>query len=77
MSFHTASVTGTCERTLNTGIGAVRLVVSNLTAVEALAGQSATFGLVGTVAGKVTSLLASIAEVSLGACGWLLGHAIG
>jgi hypothetical protein len=56
---------GAIERTINTLVGTVYLVVTDLTAVEALAGEtSATLRLVRAVAGEVTGLFAAIKDVS-------------
>jgi len=60
-----AGVAGSAEGTLNTLIGAVCLVVTDLAAVEALASETAALGLVGALPGEVASLAASVLEVSM------------
>lgn len=57
MAFLVAEVAGAGESTLDAGIGAVGLVVANLAAVVALAGE--TSGLVGTLTSEVTFLIAA------------------
>jgi hypothetical protein len=64
---------GAVEGTLNALVGAISLVVTDLTAVEALAGETAAaLGLVGAVAGEMAGLLANtacaIASVAAASC---------
>jgi hypothetical protein len=65
MTLYTAGVAGSVEGTLDTLIGAVRLVVTDLAAVEALSSETAALGLVGAFTGEVTSLVAALIEVSM------------
>jgi hypothetical protein len=64
VTLDTAGVASARERTLDTLVGAVSLVVANLAAVEALAGETVTFMLVGAVAGKVAGLAAAACTIS-------------
>jgi hypothetical protein len=54
------SVAGAVERTLDALVGTVRLVVADLSAVVALAGETATLRLVRAFAGKVAGLVAAV-----------------
>jgi len=62
-----AKLAGALERALNTLIGTVRLIVTDLAAVEALASEaaSAALRLIRAVASEVTGLLAAIGIVSV------------
>lgn len=66
MTLLVAEFAGAIERTLDTLIGTVRLVVTDLAAVEALASEAASTALrlLRAVAGEVTGLLAAIKFVS-------------
>jgi hypothetical protein len=65
MALKTAEIAGACERALDTRIGAVRLVVTDLAAVVALASEAATLRSGGTLAGEMAGLIAA-AVVSVG-----------
>jgi hypothetical protein len=60
VALDTAEVASAVEGTLDALVGAVRLVVADLTAVEALAGQTAALGLVGTLTSEVADLVAAV-----------------
>lgn len=60
MAFLIARVAGTREGTLNTRIGTISLVVSNFTAVVALASEATTFRLVRAFTGEMAGLVAAI-----------------
>jgi hypothetical protein len=60
MTINSAGVASARERTLDARVGVIRLVVTDLTAVVALAGEAAALGLVGLVA-CVASTSAGIA----------------
>jgi hypothetical protein len=64
VALDTAGIASTGEGTLDALIGAISLVVTDLTAVEALASQTTAPGLVGTLASKVASLVAAVGKVS-------------
>jgi hypothetical protein len=65
MALKTAEIAGACERALDTRIGAVRLVVTDLAAVVALASEAATLRSGGTLAREMAGLIAA-AVVSVG-----------
>lgn len=74
MAFFAASVAGTGKRALDTRVGAVSLVVTDFTAVEALSGQAAAFGLIRAVASEMACLSATVKTVSVRVkvrVGWL------
>jgi hypothetical protein len=63
MALLVAELAGAIEWTLDALVGAISLVVADLTAVEALAGQTATaLRLVRAIASKVAGLLADAAR---------------
>jgi hypothetical protein len=64
VAFNTTGVASARERTLDALVGTVGLVVANLTAVEALAGETASLRLVGAVAREVASLAAAACTIS-------------
>ena len=64
MAFNAAGVAGAGELTLDARVGAVGLVVTNFTAVEAFASEAAASGLVGAFAGEVPSLATSVYMIS-------------
>jgi hypothetical protein len=64
VALDTTRVAGAAEGTLDALVGAVRLVVADLSAVEALAGEAAALRLVGTFAGEVAGLVAAAVKVS-------------
>lgn len=64
MALFITGVTGACEGALNALVGAVRLVVTNLTAVKALSSEAASFGLVRAIAGVVASLTAAASSLA-------------
>lgn len=59
MAFDAASVAGTSELALDTGVRALDLVVAYFAAVEAFSGEATASRLVGTLASEVTSLVAA------------------
>lgn len=59
VTLYTAGIAGSGEGTFDALVGAVRLVVADLAAVEALSSETAALGLVGALAGEVTSLAAA------------------
>jgi hypothetical protein len=65
VALNTTGVASTVERTLDALVSTVRLVVADLSAVEALASQAATLGLVGAFACEVAGLVAAVASVSM------------
>jgi hypothetical protein len=65
VALNTTGIASAIERTLDALVGAVRLVVANLSAVEALASQAATLRLVRAFAGEVAGLVATVANVSM------------
>jgi hypothetical protein len=65
MAFDTTSVASAVERTLDALVGTVRLVVADLAAVEALASQAATLGLLRAFASEVAGLVAAVVKVSM------------
>jgi hypothetical protein len=60
VALDTTSVAGAVERTLDALVGTVRLIVADLSAVVALAGETATLRLVGAFAGEVAGLVAAV-----------------
>lgn len=65
VAIYTTSVAGTGEFALNARVGAVGLVVTNFAAVEALASEAASGGLVGALSSEVTGLVATANGVSM------------
>lgn len=63
VSFDAAFPTGACELALDSGVGTVSLVVTDLSTVEALSCKTATSRLVGTVTGIVAILVTAVWKV--------------
>ena len=59
VTFFAAGVAGAREGAVDLGVRAVSLVVSDLSTVEALSGQTTTLGLVRAFASEVSSLVAA------------------
>lgn len=78
MTLLIAKLAGALERALNALVGTIRLVVTDLAAVEALASEaaSAALRLIGAVASEVTGLLAATEHVSIVTVARLYGRIV-